>query len=113
MDCSKFLDDSALWDFVISSRLKMSLGLGNDRIAILPANYMDDLHATLERFDTVVLMKVNKVFDEIHGILAEMNIVNKAVCVSRAGMEDEKIFWDIRDIKQDELNYFSMVIVRK
>ena len=42
-----------------------------------------------------------------------MNIVNKAVCVSRVGMEDEKIFTDIRDIKQEELNYFSMVIVRK
>lgn len=96
-----------------ASRLNMSLGLGNDRIAVLPANYMDDLHATLEKFDTVVLMKVNKVFNEIHGILAEMDIVKNAVCVSRVGMEDEKIFRDIRDIKQDELNYFSMVIVRK
>jgi precorrin-2/cobalt-factor-2 C20-methyltransferase len=35
------------------------LGLGNERIAILPANYLDSLEETLEKFDTVVLMKVS------------------------------------------------------
>ena len=45
----------------------LSLGLGNEKIAILPANYMDKLKPTLELFDTVVLMKANKVFNEILG----------------------------------------------
>lgn len=91
----------------------ISLGLGNERIAILPANYLDNLKATLEMFDTVVLMKVNKVLDEIIKLLQEMDLIGNAVCVSRAGMEDEIIFRDITKIKQEGLNYFSMVIVRK
>ncbi len=91
----------------------ISLGLGNDKIAVLPANYLDNLKTTLEMFDTVVLMKVNKVLDEIVKLLAEMNLIGNAVCVSRAGMEDEKIYRDITKINKEGLNYFSMVIVRK
>jgi len=74
---------------------------------------MDNLKTTLGTFDTVVLMKVNKVFNEILKLLSEMDLVGNAVCVSRAGMEDEKIFKDIREIKQEALNYFSMLIIRK
>lgn len=96
-----------------ASRLNMSLGLGNDRIAVLPANYMGDLQTTLETFDTVVLMKVNKVFNEILDLLSRMDLVENARCISRASMEDERIFKNIREVKQEELNYFSIVIVRK
>jgi precorrin-2/cobalt-factor-2 C20-methyltransferase len=95
-----------------AARAKISLGLGNDSIAVLPANYMDNLKATLSSFNTVVLMKVNKVLNEIVKLLTEMDLIEKAVCVSRVGMEDEKIMHDIRSIKQEELNYFSMIIVR-
>ena len=96
-----------------AARANISLGLGNDKIAVLPANYLDNLRITLETFDTVVLMKVNKVFNEIVRLLSEMNMSQKAVCISRAGMEDEMIFDNILEIKQEELNYFSMIIVRK
>jgi precorrin-2/cobalt-factor-2 C20-methyltransferase len=96
-----------------AARANISLGLGNERIAILPANYLDNLKTTLEMFDTVVLMKVNKVLDEIIKLLGEMDLIGSAVCVSRAGMEDEIIYRDITKIKQEGLNYFSVVIVRK
>ncbi len=96
-----------------AARANISLGLGNEKIAVLPANYLGNLKGTLEVFDTVVLMKVNKVLNEITGLLSEMGLIENAVCVSRAGMDDEQIFRDIRDIDQGKLNYFSMVIVRK
>lgn len=96
-----------------AARARISLGLGNEKIAVLPANYLDNLKTTLELFDTVVLMKVNKVLNEVVELLSEMNIIENAVCVSRSGMEDEIIFNNLRDIDQEKLNYFSMIIVRK
>lgn len=96
-----------------ASRANISLGLGNEKIAVLPANYLDNLEETLEVFDTVILMKVNKVLNEIVSLLTEMDLINNAVCISRAGMEDEQIFNDIREANKEELNYFSMIIVRK
>ncbi|MBI5407900.1 MAG: precorrin-2 C(20)-methyltransferase [Nitrospirae bacterium] len=96
-----------------AARAKLALGLGDDKIAILPANYMNDLKAALETFDTVVLMKVHKVFDQIVKLLDEMKLTGKAAYVCRAGMDKEKIFRNLKQVKQEDLNYFSMVIVRK
>ncbi len=45
-----------------AARAGISLASGDDRIAILPANYVSDLKRVFEQFDTVVLMKVYRVF---------------------------------------------------
>ncbi len=96
-----------------AARAGLSLGLGNERIAVLPANYLDSLQETLERFDTVVLMKVNKVYEAVRDLLVRMQLTAGAVYVARAGMEDERIVRDIRQVRSDDLDYFSLVIVRK
>jgi len=96
-----------------AAKAKIALGLADEKIAILPANYIENLNETLEKFDTVVLMKVNKVFKNIMHTLAEMNLLNNAIYISRAGMEDEKVFKNINSVKEEDLNYFSTVIVKK
>ncbi len=94
-------------------RAGVSLGLGNERIAILPANYLENLQETVESFDAVVLMKVNKVFDAVRDMLVRMNLAHAAFYVARAGMGDERIIQDISKVRNEDLNYFSLVIVRK
>ncbi|GAB4486334.1 MAG: precorrin-2 C(20)-methyltransferase [Thermodesulfovibrionales bacterium] len=89
------------------------LGIADERIAVLPANYTADLERTVREFDTVVLMKVNKVFREILSRLEGMKLAENAVYVARAGMPDEKIVRGLRKVKDEELNYFSLVIVKK
>ena len=96
-----------------AARAGVYLGIADERIAVLPANYMSNLGETLERFDTVVLMKVNKVFEQVRQKLDEMQLTDKAVYVARAGMEDEKIFRNLKEVTDRDLNYFSMVIVKK
>lgn len=91
----------------------ISLGLGNERIAILPANYIEDIGETLIKFDTVVLMKVNKVFDTVRDLLIRMNLAKHAVYLARMGMENEIVRKDILTVKDEDLNYFSILIVRK
>ncbi|MDP2158319.1 MAG: precorrin-2 C(20)-methyltransferase [Nitrospirota bacterium] len=96
-----------------AARAGVYLGIADERIAVLPANYMSNLSDTLQGFDTIVLMKVNKVFKQIRQKLDEMQMIDKAVFVARAGMEDEKIFHNLEEVTDDDLNYFSMVIVKK
>jgi len=98
-----------------ASRAKISLGLADEKIAVIPATYAPQVFLTsvFENFDTVVLMKVHKVFDKVLKTLTEMNLVKNAVYISRAGMDEEIIIRDIRDVKADDLNYFSILIVRK
>lgn len=96
-----------------AARTATSLALADEKIAIIPATYVDEIRSTLATFDTVILMKVHKVIDRIVSILSEMNLLKRAVYVSKAGMEGEAIYNDLTKIKDEDLNYFSMIIIKK
>jgi len=91
----------------------MSLGLADEKIAVLPATYTGNLKNILDAFDTIVLMKVNKVLDKIISALDEIGILKNAVCISRTGMEGETICRDLKKLKKEDLSYFSIIIVKK
>jgi precorrin-2/cobalt-factor-2 C20-methyltransferase len=96
-----------------AARMGLPLGLGDERIAILPANYLADLDGILGRFSCVVLMKVYKVFDEVVASLTRLGLLDHAVYVSRAGMEDERVCTDLTTLKAEDLDYFSLIIVKR
>jgi precorrin-2/cobalt-factor-2 C20-methyltransferase len=90
------------------------LTLGNERLAVLPATYEDEgLEAILRDFDTVILMKVHKVFDRIVAILERLGLLNQAIYISHVGMKDQRIYQDLRGIAETERDYFSLIIVKK
>ncbi|WP_129124601.1 precorrin-2 C(20)-methyltransferase [Geomonas oryzae] len=92
----------------------LPLGLGAERIAILPATYeKDELKRTLEEFDTVVLMKVNRVFDAVYAALKELGREKSGVFVRRVGSADEEVHHDLEALLGRKLDYLSMLIVRK
>ncbi|HAM50359.1 MAG TPA: precorrin-2 C(20)-methyltransferase [Nitrospiraceae bacterium] len=96
-----------------ASRAGISLGLADEKIAIIPMTYVKELKKVLEDFDTLVLMKVHTVFHEIMRTLEETGLVEKATYIVRAGMKGEKVFRNLREVREEDLDYFSMVIVRK
>ncbi|WP_224983543.1 precorrin-2 C(20)-methyltransferase [Geomonas agri] len=92
----------------------LPLGLGAERIAILPATYeKDELKRTLEEFDTVVLMKVNRVFDSVYAALKELGREKRGVFVRRVGSAEEEVHHDLESLVGQKLDYLSMLIVRK
>ncbi len=95
-----------------ASRARISLALGEEKVAIMPATNLDGLDAVLAQFDTVVLMKVYKVIDRIVATLAERGLLGQSVYVSRAGMADEFVCTDLAGLKVGDLDYFSLVIVK-
>lgn len=92
----------------------LPLGLSEERLAVLPATYEEDkLAKTLEEFDTIVLMKVHGVFDRIRTLLEAAGLKEKAVYVRRVGLPGEAVFHDLDQVSADDLNYLSMIIVKK
>ena len=90
----------------------LPLGLASDRIAILPATFEEDkLRRTLLDFDTVVLMKVHRVFDRVRALLKEIGGDRRAVYVKRVGLAGEAVFQDLDAVKAEDLDYLSLVIV--
>jgi precorrin-2/cobalt-factor-2 C20-methyltransferase len=96
-----------------ASRAMLALGLGDERIAVIPATQVNDLQEVFEKFDTVVLMKVHSMFGKVLGILDGMGLAGRAVYISRAGMEDERIIRNIHDVEERDMDYFSLIIVRQ
>ncbi|HVN95981.1 MAG TPA: precorrin-2 C(20)-methyltransferase [Syntrophorhabdaceae bacterium] len=96
-----------------ASRAATPLCLGDERLAILPATYTKNIQETLEKFDTIVLMKVNTVFARVVRALDRAGLADKSFFISRAGMEDEKIIRRLYDVKKEDLSYFSLVVVKK
>lgn len=90
------------------------LGIAGERIAILPATYEnEELRKTLSEFDTIVLMKVSRVFDRVYSLLSELGLVSDSVFVRRVGSAQQEIVFDIATLVNKELDYLSMLIVRR
>ncbi len=87
---------------------------GQQRVAIIPASYnIEDLRTIFKMFDTVILMKVSNVINQIVEALEAENLIDHAVYVAKATMDGEKIVRDLRTIKEKRCIYFSMVIVSR
>jgi precorrin-2/cobalt-factor-2 C20-methyltransferase len=98
-----------------SAALQSALCEGDAKVAIIPAVYdPEKIRDVFERFDTIVLMKVNKVVERVIDLLEETGLTDKAVLVSKVSWEDEGIVTDIKTLRGAEKPpYFSMIIVRK
>ncbi len=88
------------------------LGQADEKIAILPANYRHDLEDTLRRFDTVILMKVQKSFPALREILKRLDLMDRAIYVLRLGLEGERIIRNLAAVTSNDLDYFSLLIIR-
>ena len=92
----------------------LPLGRSDERLAVLPATYEEGrLAETLEHFDTIVLMKVHRVFDRIRELLTDLGLKERAVYVKRVGLPGEAVIRDLDRVRAEDLDYLSLVIVRK
>lgn len=86
----------------------------DERLAVLPATYEGaGLRDALRAFDTVVLLKVAPVLDRVLDLLDELGLAERAVCVERCGRPEEVIVRDVRTLRGQTLDYFSLLIVRR
>jgi precorrin-2/cobalt-factor-2 C20-methyltransferase len=87
---------------------------GQERIAIVPANYgVDDLPEILAQFDTTILMKIGSEMPNVLAMLEKAGLAEKTVFVSRATMPDQRIVRDVRTSGGEYGDCFAMAIVSK
>ena len=92
----------------------LPLAVDDDKIAILSGQYEDSfIRETLGTFDTVVFLKIPKLFDHLVEILTELNLIKKSVYVRRATMQGQEIITDLHQLKDKKPDYFSILIVRR
>ena len=86
----------------------------SERLAILPAVYSpEEIDDLLDRFEVVVLMKINKVFPKIYEILSRKNLLDRAAFVSMVGLPEERIVRRIQEVAPESVPYMSLLVIRK
>ncbi len=87
---------------------------GQERVAVLPGTSgYADLPAILALFDTVVLMKVGEALPQIIAALRVAGLLDRAVYVSRATMEEQRIERDLTKISHERGDCFAMVVISR
>lgn len=97
-----------------AARLGIFLADGDEQLAIVPAT--DDREAmkkALETHDAVVFLKVAKVIDQMIDILGELNLLDKASVVTKVTSSEEQLWLSVSELKGVELNYLTLMVVRK
>jgi precorrin-2/cobalt-factor-2 C20-methyltransferase len=98
----------------VAARGGVSLADGHERVAIVPATYgVDDLVDLLERFDTVVLMKLGGEMPTILAALERTGLTERAFFVSKATMAEERVVPDVRALGGEHGGCFAMMIVKR
>ncbi|WP_332630546.1 precorrin-2 C(20)-methyltransferase [Halalkalibacter flavus] len=96
-----------------ASRLGIALAEGDDHIAIIPAR--DDYEAMKKAIidhECVVFIKVAKVMELMLKVLRELDLLDKASVVTKV-TSDEEVVWDIQELERAELEYLTLMVVRK
>ena len=84
------------------------------RLAILPAVYgIDDLSEAIANYDTIVLMKVNRTLLQALANLEQLGLAGKGIYVRRASTSREEVVRDLNQLSGEDLDYFSLLIIRK
>ncbi|MFB7640474.1 precorrin-2 C(20)-methyltransferase [Peribacillus butanolivorans] len=96
-----------------ASRLGIALADGDDHVAIIPAR--DDYKAmkkAIEDHDAVVFIKVAKVIDLMITVLKDLDLLEKASVVTKV-TSDEEVIWNLSELEGLELEYLTLMVVRK
>jgi precorrin-2/cobalt-factor-2 C20-methyltransferase len=91
---------------------QLPLAILNEKIAIIPrVKNSQELETTLNNFDTVVLIKIRGVLKDIAPFLKTSELT--IMYCERLGTTQQYITTNIKDIKNREIPYFSLLIIKK
>lgn len=98
----------------VASRLGIPLADGDEWTGIIPAtDNREEMKKALLDHDGIVFIKVAKVLPMMIELLEELDLVHKAAVVTKVTSEEEYIWRDVRELKTAELEYLTLMMVRK
>jgi len=71
------------------------------------------LRSVIDQTDNLVLLKTYRHFEEIYQALEELDLLDRAVCVSFCGLTGEMVAENLSELKGRRLPYLSLIIIKK
>lgn len=91
---------------------KIPLADTDDTVAIVPAGYgIAMIESLLDDFDTLVLLKVKPIMDDIIELLQDKKLIQNSCFIEKAGTPEERLVHDISCLRGKKVNYLSLIII--
>ncbi len=71
------------------------------------------LREVIDRADNIVLLKTYRHFADIYRALKELDLLDRATCISRCGLDGETVVEDLKSVQPGSMPYLSMIIIKK
>jgi precorrin-2/cobalt-factor-2 C20-methyltransferase len=85
----------------------------DETLAVIPAAYgVDIIDHLLDEFDTLVLMKVKPLVDEVIDLLEQRGLLATSCFIEKVGAPDERVVRDVASLKGEKVNYLSLMLVQ-
>ncbi|NDJ77162.1 MAG: precorrin-2 C(20)-methyltransferase [Chloroflexi bacterium] len=96
-----------------AAQAQTPLVMGDERLAVLSATFesLADLEAILKQFDTVVLLKINRVLDQVIDALGSLELLESAVFIERASHAEGRVVRDVLSLRGTDVHYMSLLII--
>ena len=91
----------------------MPLAEEDETLAIIPAAYGTGvIDHMLDEFDTLILLKVKPLLDEVLELLERRDLLATSCFIEKVGSQDERIVHDLTRLKGEKVNYLSLLLVQ-
>lgn len=91
----------------------VTLAEEDETFAIIPAAYgVEVIDHLLDEFDTLALLKVKPLVDEVIELLERRELLDTSVFIEKVGSPEERIVRDVASLKGDKVNYLSLMLVQ-
>ena len=97
----------------MSARFNLPLVMGNETLKVVPLHKNCDVKKEIENADNIVFMKVALKFKELKKAIKETNNMNNILMVSESGKEKQKIYFNLDEVDEENVPYFSTMILKK
>lgn len=91
----------------------VTLAEEDETFAVIPAAYgVDVIDRLLDEFDTLALLKVKPMVDELVELLERRALLATSLFIEKVGAPDERIVRDVASLKGEKVNYLSLMLVQ-
>jgi len=91
----------------------VTLAEEDETFAIIPAAYgVEVINHLLDEFDTLALLKVKPLLDEVIDLLERRELLATSVFIEKVGSPEERIVRDVASLKGEKVNYLSLLLVQ-
>ncbi len=91
----------------------MPLAEEDETLAIIPAAYGTGvIDHMLDEFDTLILLKVKPLLDEVLELLERRGLLATSCFIEKVGSPEERIVRDLASLKGETVNYLSLLLVQ-